>query len=228
MEKLRALGWPNRARREYRSARDRGPSTYGAILAFAHALHAADWSREGIAEGWRAQAIRGRWSRRSSRRSIAALPRRPRRRRERNGLPPHFVAGLSRRESMFDPEIRSVANAVGLMQLLPETASNTASRAGLPGYERGQLTVPEVNLMLGTRYLAEVLDRYDGYDIAGMISYNAGPHRYARWRDFPEFADSETLVERIPYQETREYVRAVTELSEIYRFLYPELGSARP
>ena len=229
METLRALGWPNRARREYRSARDRGPSTYGAILAFAHALHAADWSREGIAEGWRAQAIRGRWSR-PLLEAIYPLPFRDAlvAAAERNGLPPHFVAGLSRRESMFDPEIRSVANAVGLMQLLPETASNTASRAGLPGYERGQLTVPEVNLMLGTRYLAEVLDRYDGYDIAGMISYNAGPHRYARWRDFPEFADSETLVERIPYQETREYVRAVTELSEIYRFLYPELGSARP
>ena len=74
---------------------------------------------------------------------------------------------------------------IGLMQLLPETARNVASRAGLPGYHRGQLTVPQVNLMLGTRYLSDVLDRFDRFDIAGMISYNAGPQRYDRWRDFP-------------------------------------------
>ena len=61
-----------------------------------------------------------------------------------------------------------------------------------------------------------------------MISYNAGPHRYVRWREFPEFSDPEQLVERIPFRETREYVRAVIELTEIYRFLYPELGSRVP
>ena len=129
---------------------------------------------------------------------------------------------------MFDPEIMSAANAVGLMQLLPETARDVSSRAGLPEYRRSQLTVPEVNLLLGTQYLADVLGRFDGFPIAGMISYNAGPHRYGRWREFPEFDDEEQLVERIPFRETREYVRAVTELSEIYRFLYPELEPLTP
>ena len=229
MNVLREVGWPERGRREYRRASGRGPSTYGAILAFAHALNAAEWTREGIREGWRAQAIRGRWTR-PLLEAIYPLPYREAlvAAAERNGLPPHFVAGLSRRESMFDPEIRSVANAIGLMQLLPETARNVSSRAGLAGYRRHQLTVPQVNLMLGTRYLSEVLRRFDDFDIAGMISYNAGPHRYTRWRDFPEFSDEEKLVERIPYRETREYVRAVTELAEIYRFLYPDLASAKP
>ncbi|MDE2662786.1 MAG: transglycosylase SLT domain-containing protein [Gemmatimonadota bacterium] len=229
MNVLREVGWPERARREYRRASERGPGTYGAILAFAHALNDAEWTREGIREGWRAQSIRGRWTR-PLLEAIYPLPFREAlvAAAERNGLPPHFVAGLSRRESMFDPEIRSVANAIGLMQLLPETARNVSSRAGLAGYRRHQLTVPQVNLMLGTRYLSEVLGRFDGFDIAGMISYNAGPHRYTRWRDFPEFADDEKLVERIPYRETREYVRAVTELAEIYRFLYPDLGVPNP
>ncbi len=226
---LRELGWPDRARWEYRRSREQGPSTYGPVLAFAHALNAAGWTREGIGQGWRAHALRGRWSR-PLLEAIYPLPFREAlvAAAERNGLSPHFVAGLSRRESMFDPEIRSVANAIGLMQLLPETARNVASRAGLPGYHRGQLTVPQVNLMLGTRYLSDVLDRFDRFDIAGMISYNAGPQRYDRWRDFPEFADTEQLVERIPYRETREYVRAVTELSGIYRFLYPELATDGP
>ncbi len=229
MNKLREVGWPERARREYREASERGPSAYGAILAFAHALNAAHWTREGIREGWRAHAIRGRWTR-PLLEAIYPLPFREAlvEAAGRNGLPPHFVAGLARRESMFDPEIRSVANAIGLMQLLPETARIVAARAGLDGYRRHQLTVPQVNLMLGTRYLSDVLGRFDGFDIAGMISYNAGPHRYARWRDFPEFSDEEQLVERIPYRETREYVRAVTELAEIYRFLYPDLAAARP
>ena len=229
MNKLREVGWPERARREYRRASERGPATYGAILAFAHALNDAQWTREGIREGWRAQAIGGRWTR-PLLEAIYPLPFREAlvEAAERRGLSPHFVAGLARRESMFDPDIRSVANAIGLMQLLPETARSIASRAGLPDYGRHQLTVPQVNLMLGTQYLSDVLGRFDGFDIAGMISYNAGPHRYARWRDFPEFSDQETLVERIPYRETREYVRAVTELAEIYRFLYPDPAAANP
>jgi soluble lytic murein transglycosylase len=114
------------------------------------------------------------------------------------------------------------------MQLLPQTARDVAPRAGLPEYRRSQLTVPQVNLLLGTQYLADMLERFDGDPIAGMISYNAGPHRFVRWRDFAEFEDPETRVERIPFRETREYVRAVTELAEIYRFLYPDLGVVVP
>ncbi|MFV1987753.1 MAG: transglycosylase SLT domain-containing protein [Gemmatimonadota bacterium] len=229
MNRLRELGWAWRARWEYRNARDRGPSDWAHVLAFAHALNADGWTREGVAEGWRAKAKRAGWTRPlleaiyplpyAQALAFAALER---------GLDPHFVAGLSRRESMFDPEIRSAANAVGLMQLLPTTARDVAPRAGLPEYRRDQLTVPQVNLLLGTRYLADVLARFGGRPLAGLISYNAGPHRYVRWREFPEFADDEKLVERIPFRETREYVRAVTELAEIYRFLYPDLGSTIP
>ena len=229
MNKLRKLGWLRRAQTEYRAARRRGPSGYGQILAFAYALHENGWSYEGIREGWRAHQARGRWSRQLLE-AIYPLPFKDAlvAAAERNGLSAHFVAGISRRESMFDPEIESSAGAVGLMQLLPETGSNISRRAGVPGYKRGQLTVPEVNLLLGSRYLAEMISRFDGFEIAGMISYNAGPHRYERWRDFPEFGDAEELVERIPYRETREYVRAVTELSEMYRFLYPELSNPPP
>ncbi|MDX1577245.1 MAG: transglycosylase SLT domain-containing protein [Gemmatimonadota bacterium] len=229
MNRLRDAGWVERARAEYREARSTGPVDAGHILAFARALNADGWTREGIAAGWRAKSKTPRWSRPLLEaiyplpfpEALAAAAR-------DRGLAPHFVAGVSRRESMFDPEIRSVANAVGLMQLLPRTARDVASRAGLPEYRRAQLTVPEVNLLLGTRYLADVLDRFDGSPLAGMISYNAGPHRWVRWREFPEFSDPEQLVERIPFRETREYVRAVIELSEIYRFLYPDLEPPVP
>ncbi|MDX1395726.1 MAG: transglycosylase SLT domain-containing protein [Gemmatimonadota bacterium] len=229
MNHLRELGWTWRARWEYQDVRERGPTDPAQVLAFAHALNEGGWTQEGVQQGWRAKARRSGWTR-SQLRAIYPLPypeALAHAARDR-GLEPHFVAGLARRESLFDPEIRSVANAIGLMQVLPETARDVARRAGLPEYQRSQLTVPQVNLLLGTRYLADVLGRFGGDPIAGMISYNAGPHRFVRWRDFPEFADSETLVERIPFRETREYVRAVTELREIYRFLYPELGSTVP
>ncbi|MCG8469612.1 MAG: transglycosylase SLT domain-containing protein [Gemmatimonadetes bacterium] len=229
MNRLRDLGWVGRARYEYREARDRGPSGSAAVLAFAHALNESGWTQEGIRQGWRAKSGRVGWTR-SLLRAIYPLPfRRALLEAARaRDLPAHFVAGLSRRESMFDPEIRSVANAIGLMQVLPETARDVSTRAGLPEYRRAQLTVPEVNLLLGTQYLADVLGRFGGVPAAGMISYNAGPHRFTRWRDFPEFEDAEQLVERIPFRETREYVRAVTELTEIYRFLYPDLEPLTP
>lgn len=229
MNRLRDLGWVSRARREFRRVRDLGPDENLEVLAFAHALNADGWTQEGVSEGWRAKSRQRGWTRLhlqaiypfpfSDALAHAARDR---------GLPVHFVAGLARRESLFDPEIASSANAIGLMQLLPATARDVAPRAGLPEYSRSQLTVPQVNLLLGTRYLADLLDRFDGDPIAGMISYNAGPHRYLRWREFPEFSDPETLVERIPFRETREYVRAVTELGEIYRFLYPEAGRTVP
>ncbi len=228
MNLLRDLGWVSRARYEYRESRDRGPSASPHVLAFAHALNKNGWTQEGIRQGWRAKSGRS-WTR-SLLRAIYPLPFQTALIDAANArdLPPHFVAGLSRRESMFDPEIMSAANAVGLMQLLPETARDVSARAGLPEYGRGQLTVPQVNLLLGTRYLADVLGRFGGSPVAGMISYNAGPHRYTRWREFREFERPEELVERIPFRETREYVRAVTELSEIYRFLYPDLMTRTP
>ncbi|MDH3732148.1 MAG: transglycosylase SLT domain-containing protein [Gemmatimonadota bacterium] len=229
MNHLRDLGWVWRARWEYRAVRERGPRDWQQVLAFANALNANGWTQEGIAEGWRAKSRHSGWTR-PLLRAIYPLPfpEALAHAAAERGLSPHFVAGLSRRESLFDPEIRSVANAIGLMQLLPATARDVAPRAGLPEYDRSQLTVPQVNLLLGTRYLADVLGRFGGRPNAGMISYNAGPHRFVRWREFPEFQDDETLVERIPFRETREYVRAVTELTKIYEFLYPELGSTVP
>ncbi len=222
MDLLRELGWRARARRELDAARGEGPTDLDQLLAFALALNRAGWTQEGVRLAWRVKARRERWSV-PLLEAVYPLPfgdalvsaARAR------GLPPQLVAGVARRESLFDPEIVSGANAVGLMQLLPRTAQDVARRAGLPEYRRSQLTVPQVNLLLGTRYMADVLGRFGGSRLAGLISYNAGPHRWLSWREFPELAAGEDqFVERIPFRETREYVRAVTELIAIYDRLY--------
>jgi soluble lytic murein transglycosylase len=143
---------------------------------------------------------------------------------QRQNLDPALVAAITRRESQFDREVASHAGAVGLMQILPRTGSELARRSGISGFEADQLKVAEVNLDLGTLYLRELLDRNGGALAPALISYNAGPHRYARWREFPEFAaDAELLVERIPFRETRIYVKTITAYRHIYRHLY-DLG----
>jgi soluble lytic murein transglycosylase len=223
MEMLRAFGWARRAEREYDVALGAGTVPRGQLLAFARALSERGWARHGIRLGLRArQREGGRWSE-ATLRAVYPLPyRRAIEELARlRGLDAALVAGLIRRESLFEADVVSSAGAIGLMQLLPRTALEMSREAGLTGLARGQLEVPEVNLRLGTLYLGRMLDRFDGSVIAALISYNAGPHRYLRWREFPEReADLELFVERIPFRETRVYAKEVTANALIYARLY--------
>lgn len=137
-----------------------------------------------------------------------------------NGLEPYLIAALARQESAFDPDIRSVANAVGLMQLLPSTATEVARRDGPEDFREELLEVPDVNVHLGTRYLADLLQRNQGDITRFLAGYNAGQRRVLRWREFAEAADPLTFTERIPFAETRNYVKAVRRNVAIYRALY--------
>lgn len=136
------------------------------------------------------------------------------------GLDPHLVAGLIRQESAFSAAIVSPAGAIGLMQVMPATGRQLAAAAGIRGFHTGTLETPELNIHLGTRFLAELLRRYEG-DIPLVLSaYNAGPTRANRWRRFPEAEDPHRFTERIPFAETRGYVKNVTRNRALYRWLY--------
>lgn len=136
------------------------------------------------------------------------------------GVNPFLVAGLIRQESAFFAGARSSADARGLMQVLPSTGGQLARRIGPDRFESGTLYQPDVNLHLGTAYLRDMLARYD-QDLPLVLSaYNAGPHRATRWRKFPEAGDPVRFTERIPFRETRGYVKNVTRNMEVYRFLY--------
>jgi len=136
------------------------------------------------------------------------------------GLDPFVVAGLIRQESMFSATAVSGVGARGLMQIMPETGRGLARGAGIRDWDVGILTRPEVNIHLGVRYFAELLDRYDGRVSAALAAYNAGPTRVARWSRLPEWEDEELFIERIPYDETRDYVKKVQQNARIYRFVY--------
>ena len=136
------------------------------------------------------------------------------------GLDPYLVAGLIRQESAFAAAIVSPAGAIGLMQVMPATGRQLAAAAGIRGFHTGTLETPELNVHLGTRFLAELLGRYEGDVPLVLSAYNAGPGRANRWRRFPEAEDARRFTERIPFAETRGYVKNVTRNRALYRWLY--------
>jgi soluble lytic murein transglycosylase-like protein len=134
-------------------------------------------------------------------------------------ISPFFVLAVIREESNFHAAADSIAGAKGLMQLMPSTARMVAKRNRLP-YEESALTTPELNITLGTLYLKAVLRRYKWNPVLAAASYNAGPNAVKRWqREFGELPVDE-FVERIPYDETRAYVKRVMASYLIYRELY--------
>jgi soluble lytic murein transglycosylase len=133
-----------------------------------------------------------------------------------NGLDPAWVAGETRAESAFMPRARSSADARGLMQLLPGTGAQTAASLGLPWRGAESLYEPATNLQLGTAYLRQMLDRFDGKPYLAIAAYNAGPAPVQRWLAQRGGLEPEFFIEAIPYKETREYVARVLSFSVVY------------
>ena len=137
-----------------------------------------------------------------------------------NKLDPFLVAALVRQESEFNPAAISRANAIGLMQLLPNTGKKMARQVKLRGYSTLALTTPRTNLQLGTRYFSQMIEKFDGTLEYALAAYNAGPHRVEDWLSNGPYRDLPEFVESIPFTETREYVQAVVRNANIYRRLY--------
>ena len=135
-----------------------------------------------------------------------------------------LVHAIIRQESLFNEEAVSHAGARGLMQLMPRTAQLTARRLGIR-YSRARLTQDaDYNVRLGRRYIASMLSEFDGSYPMAIAAYNAGPHRVSQWvasRGDPRRpgVDIVDWIERIPFNETRNYVQRVLENLAMYRWL---------
>ena len=106
------------------------------------------------------------------------------------------------------------------MQVMPATGEILARGAGIREWDAELLYQPEFNVHLGTRYLADQMRQYDGSLPSVFSAYNAGPHRVQQWSGFPEYRDEELFTERIPYRETRNYVKILTRNRALYEGLY--------
>ena len=138
---------------------------------------------------------------------------------------PFLVLSVIRQESFFNAAAVSRAGAVGLMQIMPKTGRRLARRFGLNSFSRRQLFDPGLSIQLGTRYLAEQVRAFEGTADSlswqlGLAAYNAGPHVARRWVERFPLEDEDVFVERIPYRETRLYVKKVLKSYTIYKALH--------
>ena len=112
-------------------------------------------------------------------------------------------------ESLFAEDARSGVGALGLMQVMPATARQVAREDGLAAFKSSRdLYKPDINLRLGSRYLADLIRRYDGSFVLASAAYNAGPHRVDAWLPERPIA-GDVWIENIPFNATRRYVQRV-------------------
>jgi soluble lytic murein transglycosylase-like protein len=139
---------------------------------------------------------------------------------------PYLVLSIMRQESAFATTAVSSAGARGLMQLMPGTAQMVSRRLQLGTVTNALLEQPQFNIMLGTHYFASMLQRYDGNVVLALAAYNAGPGRADRWRQEWPATPQDEFIERIPFQETRLYIKLVLRNMMNYERLYKALSGS--
>jgi len=190
------------------------------MVATAHALAGSDQASRSIALGRRALDEIGR-SPENYRLYFPVLERETLiTSSKENRLDPVLVASLIRQESNFNPLATSPVGARGLMQLMPAVGKTLADAKGIGPWDPDILYQPAINIKLGTAHLSELVRKYP--EVVKVLSaYNAGESRVAKWSGKAGAGDPEVFTERIPFVETRDYVRAVLRNRAYYQALYP-------
>ena len=132
------------------------------------------------------------------------------------GLDPAWAYAIIRAESAWVSDARSHADAYGLMQLLPSVAKKVAQSARLSYSKPSDLFDPALNIQLGTRFLAQMANKYSGSPWLASAAYNAGGTPVGRWLGERGNLEPDFFIETIPYKETRDYVARVLAFSVIY------------
>ncbi len=132
----------------------------------------------------------------------------------------YFVLALIREESKFHASAKSPAAARGLMQFIPSTARDIAAELGLEDFELDDLYVPELNINLGTRYLANLMKEFQNNPLHVLSAYNSGERNTERWKKQCSSEEPAEFIARIDYNETRNYVKRVMASFRTYRNNY--------
>jgi soluble lytic murein transglycosylase len=139
---------------------------------------------------------------------------------QNQNLDPALLSAVILEESRFHPQALSVSGARGLMQILPRTGQQIARLVKLHPFSEGLLFEPEINLRLGSWYLAHLLQEFGGREALALAAYNAGPGAVREWVKEKNSLREDEFVENIPYLETRNYVIRVLSSARVYRLLY--------
>lgn len=138
---------------------------------------------------------------------------------KRFDIDPFLLLSVMREESRFEPEARSVAGALGLMQLMPATARRLTGRASLDIKDDNDLKDAKTNITIGAFYLKELLKEF-GSPVAAVAAYNAGEERVKEWLERGKYGSVDEFVEDIPFKETKNYVKRVLTTYVNYYLLY--------
>ena len=143
-----------------------------------------------------------------------------------HAVDPLFLVSLMRQESRFDPDARSTVGAIGLFQIMTDTAEALAPRAGVadilgPGaVDESVLAQPDVNAAIAATLTGDLLGLFDGAVAPVAASYNAGEERVAVWWATSRELTADFFVDSIPYSETRRFVREVLANRDAYERIY--------
>ncbi len=139
---------------------------------------------------------------------------------EENGLNPIFLYSVIRQESLFEGFVTSTAGARGLMQIIPSTGESIANRLNWPSnFKDTDLYRPYINVPLGAAYLDQQRDYFSQDLYVAMAAYNGGPGNASNWLSLAN-NDPDLFVEVIRFEETRNYIRYIYEIYDIYVDLY--------
>ena len=138
---------------------------------------------------------------------------------------PYLVLSVIRQESTFNEGATSRAGARGLMQIMPKTGKTLATHLGMQRFEHSSLYDPDVSIRLGSYFLGDQVRQFTngatadmGFEL-GLAAYNAGPHNARQWLERFPHDDADAFIERIPFKETRLYVKLVLKNYAIYKAL---------
>lgn len=134
-----------------------------------------------------------------------------------HNLEPAWIYGLVRQESAFISDARSPKGALGLMQLMPETAKQTALWLNTRLQQPEQLLQQPINIKIGVGHLRQLRNQLNNNPILATAAYNAGAHKVGLWLNIPDNFAADLWVETIPYEETRDYVQRVMAYTVIYQ-----------
>lgn len=141
-----------------------------------------------------------------------------------NGFDPLLIASIIRQESAFDPAAISRSNAMGLMQIIPQTGAMIAKKTGISSFTPDMLYQPSINIELGISYLKMLNKKFKGNTIKTLAAYNAGETLVEKWWKRISHMEDDEIVENIPYNETENYIKNI--IRNHYHYIRIYCGSS--
>ena len=136
---------------------------------------------------------------------------------EEYGIDRYLIYAVIKGESNFNPKAISSKGAIGLMQLMQDTADEIGEDIGI---ESVDLYDEDTNIRIGVKYIFDLIDKYEGNINLAIVAYNAGTGNVSKWIEDGTIKKDGIDIENVPYKETNMYVRRILNNYRIYRLLY--------